>query len=213
MKKEKRKRKFSHMAMRASWLLLAFGTSTTFACVAPDCDRVDSGTCVNACCRLGWSVPFPPKIAVSMVAAALAANGPDGRYYSVEGNAVQPWNSATTWVVQGIHTTMKHIYNDTLNIAAEVVSGGDPTAGPSIVHTFSHSQDFIGGNFAYGDYGQNYKNIVVLMQSVFGDAVRKTEEWSAGWGCPPPKNVSASAAAAEAEHLLILGIGELGRRY
>ena len=166
------------LALLLSALLLATPAS---ACAPPDCERTDHGTCVNACCKLHWTVSQAPKTAVELIAAALAKGGPDGRFITVEGNAVQPYSSATSWVVQGVHTTPKRTYNDTLHLAAYT----DTETGVTTVATFSHSQDFIKGNFAYGDYGQNYKNIVVLMESVFGAAVRKTEAWQEGWGCAP----------------------------
>ena len=175
------------LALLLSALLLATPAS---ACAPPDCERTDHGTCVNACCKLHWTVPQAPHAAVLLIAAALAKGGPDGRFITVEGNAVQPYSSATSWVVQGVHTTPKRTYNDTLHLAAYT----DTETGTTTLATFSHSQDFIKGNFAYGDYGQNYKNIVVLVESVFGAAVRKTEAWQEGWGCAP---VNASTTGGE----------------
>ena len=55
-----------------------------------------------------------PKDLIMAIAVLVAKGGPDGRYIPVEGNAVQPWNSDTSWVVQAIHTTAKGTYNDTL---------------------------------------------------------------------------------------------------
>ena len=86
--------------------------------------------------------------------ALLEAKGPDGRYALIADgvSGYQPWKSADTFVIQASHETAKHIYKDILHISAEA---GDKYQ--SIVHAFSHSQDVIRGNFAYGDYGQNYK--------------------------------------------------------
>ena len=46
------------------WALLA-STLTTLAtaCVPPDCDRVDLGSCVNACCKLAWRLPSVEPLA------------------------------------------------------------------------------------------------------------------------------------------------------
>ena len=86
--------------------------------------------------------------------AILKANGPDGRYALIADgvSGYQPWKSDDTYVIQASHETAKHIYKDMLHISAEA---GQKYK--SIVHAFSHSQDVINGNFAYGDYGQNYK--------------------------------------------------------
>ena len=84
----------------------------------------------------------------------LKGKGPDGRYALIADgvDGYQPWKSLDTYVIQASHATAKHIYTDILHIAAE--AGKDYK---SIVHAFSHSQDVIDKNFAYGDRGQNYK--------------------------------------------------------
>ena len=162
---------------------------------------------------------MPPNQAINKIAAVIATGGPDSRYLTVEANAVQPWNSLDSFVVQAVHTTAKHIYNDTMHFAGEVkeTASGNHTT----LHAFSHSQDFIKGNFAYGDHGQNYscvheccrthapssrhftqfthapvcaafllpENLVLLLGDVFGESIRATEMWTAGNGCPPPSEV------------------------
>jgi len=144
------------------------------ACVPPDCDRPDLGTCVNACCKLRFVfADTNAKPLVTMLAQSIAAGGPDGRYYSVENNTVQPWSSATDFVVQAIHGSAKHLYNDTLHFAVQDEGEG------SALFAFSHSQDFIAGNFAFGDHGQNYKNLVTLVKALKLKYVEKTL-----MGCP-----------------------------
>ena len=88
---------------------------------------------------------------------------------------MQPYSSSTDFVVQAIHQTAKHTYNDTLHFA---VSPGTKSKFVT-VHAFSHSQDFIQGNFAYGDHGQNYKNLKTLIKSTGFDFSEESL-----FGCP-----------------------------
>mmetsp|Transcript_86149 Transcript_86149/g.171050 ORF Transcript_86149/g.171050 Transcript_86149/m.171050 type:complete len:177 (-) Transcript_86149:138-668(-) len=145
------------------------------ACVPPDCDRPDLGTCVNACCKLQFSFSgLSGKALVSRLAQSIATGGPDGRYHPVENNTVQPWSSETDFVVQAVHSTAKYLYNDTLHLA---VQHSFPNS--AVLFAFSHSQDFIKGNFAFGDHGQNYKNLVGLVKGLKLQYVEKTL-----MGCP-----------------------------
>jgi hypothetical protein len=52
-----------------------------------------------------------------------------------------------------------------------------------VVEGFSHSQDVVEDNFAYGDHGQNYKNLVQLVHDLpsLKGAVQTTV-----FGCPEP---------------------------
>jgi hypothetical protein len=150
------------------------------SCVPPDCDRPDPGTCVNACCKLQFKFKQndTPEVLVNKIAAIIKTGGPDSRYMAVENNTVQPWNSATSFVVQAEHATAKKLYTDSMHFAATTDKAGD-----TILLAFSHSQDFIDGNFAYGDHGQNYKNIVTLVKALG----MKFEE-STLMGCPKATN-------------------------
>jgi hypothetical protein len=177
----------------ASTLLLGI-VVFSLACVAPNCDRPDKGTCVNACCKLQFQIngdaAGSPAMLVKQIAASLAKGGPDGRYFSVENNTIQPWSSANDVVIQAIHTTVKHTYNDTVHFAISPPAGQGHDA--ITLHAFSHSQDFIAGNFAYSDRGQNYKNIVTLVQSL---NLPYTE--STVFGCPEPAAVKPLPAEVE----------------
>eukprot|EP00747_Dinoflagellata_sp_TGD_P215290 gnl/TRDRNA2_/TRDRNA2_88006_c0_seq1.p1 gnl/TRDRNA2_/TRDRNA2_88006_c0~~gnl/TRDRNA2_/TRDRNA2_88006_c0_seq1.p1 ORF type:complete len:183 (-),score=22.28 gnl/TRDRNA2_/TRDRNA2_88006_c0_seq1:185-733(-) len=158
------------------------------ACVPPDCDRPDFGTCVNACCRLDFSMSglqTSAKELVDALATAIKEGGPDHRYFAVENNTVQPWSSNNDFVVQAIHETAKHLYNDTLHFAVSPPAGQGHDA--VTLHAFSHSQDFIKGNFAYGDHGQNYKNIVTLVKSLGIDYTETTV-----FGCPASNSAATT---------------------
>ena len=130
-------------------LTLLSWSVTVSGCVAPDCDRFDPGTCVNACCKLSYHIPDTnPKQVIEALFDSISEGGPDSRSFST--GPVQPWSSETNYVVQAIHETEKHIYNDTLHFSTDVANDGHGTT----LLAFSHSQDFIPGNFAYGDNGQ-----------------------------------------------------------
>ena len=53
----------------------------TAGCVPPDCERVDEGSCLNACCKLQWELPSISALDFAQnVSALLASGGPDGRF-------------------------------------------------------------------------------------------------------------------------------------
>ena len=74
---------------------------------------------------------------------------------------VQPWSTDDNFVIQSIHSTLSYMYNDTLHLAIEDYNKKDVYYNEeedklsntnSILHAFSHSQDYIKDNFAYGTY-------------------------------------------------------------
>eukprot|EP00040_Diaphanoeca_grandis_P038628 m.256924 g.256924 ORF g.256924 m.256924 type:complete len:177 (+) comp34830_c0_seq1:1-531(+) len=166
----------STMAMLHSFIALALVT-LTFACVAPDCDRPDFGTCGNACCKL--MITFPGTPASKLVATlndTLDNGGPDGRYSKsdlYEGVAgfanLKPF-AIDVYIGQAHHLTEKKTFTDTINfnVANNMDADGQLKA-------FSISQ--IGG--AYGDSGQNFKNIIGLVK---GTGLKYTI--TSNEGCP-----------------------------
>ena len=149
---------------------------STAACVPPDCDRQDLGSCVNACCKLQWEVASPVWALAVKIENFLQVQGADGRYTLHQNQpSIQPWNSNTTFVLQGTHVSQKETYVDVLHIAVA------PSPTGATVYAFSHSQDFIAGNFAYSDRGQNYKNLALLIKSL---GLKYTEKTL--FGCPIP---------------------------
>jgi len=139
------------------------------SCVPPDCDRPDFGTCGNACCSL--LVHFPNTSSVALMQAlnsTLAQGGPDGRFHLMSTFETAPYPGfadlrpfhpeQVSFLGQAWHATQKLTFNDTLNL---LILKESPHA---TLRAFSTSQ--IGG--AYGDGGQNYKNIAVLLKSLPG---------------------------------------------
>ncbi|GAB5369989.1 hypothetical protein AAMO2058_001453500 [Amorphochlora amoebiformis] len=146
-----------------SYLALAVAVAC-MACVPPDCDRNDCGSCGNACCKLNFMFPKHSNVEVAQAINSTIQNGgPDGRYFAsplaegVVGVAPLPPVVNVSFIGQAIHTTAKRIYNDTINFAVQ-----RSTVLPTEVMVFSTSQ--IGG--ALCDAGQNFKNIVTVMKSV-----------------------------------------------
>ena len=149
------------MSMRL--LLLGLVIHAAVSCEPPDCDRVDLGSCVGACCKVTWTLPHEasPESAINKVAAFLTSQGADGRYTIQQNHpTIQPYKSKTTFVVQGHHITQNLTYVDSLHFASDTSDKGVK------IYAFSHSQDYILGNFAYSDRGQNYKNLAMLIKSL-----------------------------------------------
>jgi len=180
---------------RALFLSLILGAlAVSHGCTPPDCDRPDFGTCVNACCKVKFTIEtwfVTAADVVKEIAAQIASGGPDGLYLPVENNTVQPYSSATDFVVQAIHQTAKHTYSDTLHFAVSPGTTNPPQF--VTVHAFSHSQDFIQGNFAYGDHGQNYKNLKTLILGTGFDFSEKSL-----FGCPANSSSVSEAGKVEA---------------
>eukprot|EP00471_Norrisiella_sphaerica_P008144 CAMPEP_0184503826 /NCGR_PEP_ID=MMETSP0113_2-20130426/52114_1 /TAXON_ID=91329 /ORGANISM="Norrisiella sphaerica, Strain BC52" /LENGTH=195 /DNA_ID=CAMNT_0026893383 /DNA_START=117 /DNA_END=704 /DNA_ORIENTATION=- len=148
-------------------MLLYGGLGRVKACVAPDCDHPDKGSCGTACCKLSFTMADKSEYEVALAFNQSIINGgPDSRFYEVElaegvRNVadLRPFNVGVSFIGQTVHTTAKRLYNDTINFTISRSEGNNG----SYVKVFSISQ--IGG--AYGDEGQNFKNIAVLMKSVF----------------------------------------------
>ena len=135
------------------------------ACVPPDCDRPDFGTCGNACCKLLLQFPNTSSLALmTALNTSLAGGGPDGRFKLMPTDEnpygfadLRPYHpDQVSFLGQASHLTEKHTYTDTINL---LLLKEAPSA---TLKAFSTSQ--IGG--AYGDAGQNYKNIAVLLKAL-----------------------------------------------
>ena len=176
------------MATRPLALLLA---PLALACVPPDCDHVDEGSCVNACCKLSWDLPgVDARAFIENVSSLLSAGGPDGRFARYDNlPPVQMWAHQGTYVVQGNHTTEKGTY------ARPRPGRGRADRGRrrARVRAFSHSQDLIPGEFAWSDFGQNYKNLALIIQAA---GVAEYDETTL-FGCPPPPAAAPAPLPSE----------------
>ncbi|XP_064600882.1 uncharacterized protein LOC135467051 [Liolophura sinensis] len=142
----------------------------TKGCEPPDCDRKDCGSCGNACCAIEIHWPAQTEDIYKTMMGGLTNGGPDSRYTFKGGYDLRKDKAKADFILQGWHTTLKNHYNDTLDFT--LVPTNDTY---SIVNAFSISQIAT----AYCDAGQNYKNIIALMNS-FGVEY----QWVVVHGCP-----------------------------
>lgn len=134
-----------------------------------DCANIDFGTCGNACCKLDFKVSGNTDFVKDTLNKTLADGGPDG-FYELQvtdqgtlgfGDLKQFGSPmGADWIGHVFHTCSgpKH-YVDTVNFNIKQISDD-----VSKVRAFSTSQ--VGG--AFGDSGQNYKNIMMAMKAAFG---------------------------------------------
>ncbi|XP_064382650.1 uncharacterized protein LOC135331434 [Halichondria panicea] len=133
--------------------LLAVGA---YACQPPDCDHPDCGSCANACCSIDFMFEKGPDDVFNTLMDSLKKGGADGRYKFVNSTDYRKDNISVQYQLQGIHSTLVHHYNDTLDF---LVEKADTKA---VLKAFSISR--IEG--AYCDAGQNYKNLVGLVKGL-----------------------------------------------
>lgn len=170
---------------------------------APDCGNVDKGSCGNACCKLAFVVGEDPATAAGLLNRSLAGGGPDGLFtpqMTAEGTLgfadLRPFNQSVDFIGQVHHMTSgpSH-FNDTIDFTVaprECVGGLPCSAEGSIIRVFSTS--LIAG--AFGDNGQNYKNIALVMKNIawktppaFGADAHQDAS------CPPPAGERAEGKA------------------
>jgi len=139
-----------------------------------DCQNGDHGSCGNACCSLTVTLTVSATEAYNVLSSSFDTGGPDGQFTKnpmAEGGfgfanltGLPPvssgFGSGDAFIGQLNHMTTggKYHFNDTVNFNIVDSEGG------ATMNAFSTS--LIGG--AYGDAGQGYKNLMMLL-SVFGD--------------------------------------------
>jgi hypothetical protein len=172
------------MALFRSLLVLLCLTSVSSCPDEELCAYEDCGSCGNACCRLDFAVSETASEAMLLLNASLLSGGADGRYtaqFTAEGVTgfadLRPYNHDADYIGQAIHTTYSpYYYNDSISIT---INPPTDDVNTTVIRAFSYS--LIAG--AYCDNGQNYYNIVNLIQSI---------DWAKGFiisgdgSCPPP---------------------------
>jgi len=131
----------------------------------PDCEKVDMGSCGNACCAVEVATKMDPKALYSAVARFLRSGGDTASFKLVPGEmpfGEHPPDDLTSlslgdwkYVFQGQHTTSGRGYVDTLNL--NIRSNGTS----SVLRAFSAS-DVHG---ALGDAGQNFKTLAYILDA------------------------------------------------
>ena len=141
--------------------------SAVMACDEARCNHPDYGSCGNACCKLSFNIPASTFEVMNKLNTTIFAGGPDGLYIpqmTAEGTAsFADFRSRTPpppvdFIGQTWHTTKSGVYNDTINFTLTA-------EGEEATHLLAFSTSQIAG--AYGDAGQNYFNIVQLIQSLW----------------------------------------------
>merc|ERR1719410_978675 len=169
--------------------LLTFCLSVAIGCQPPDCDRPDFGSCGNACCNMEYHFhEMTPRDLYESMQKVFEDGGPDGRYSlqtMADGTTgwtdLSKYNLNVTYIGQVWHTTKVKGYNDTIDMT---IGGRQMPGGGSTLKIFSISQ--IGG--AYGDAGQNYKNVVQVVKALDLGRDKRYEEVNV-MGCPKPKDI------------------------
>jgi len=166
-----------------------------------DCQNVDYGSCGGACCELDFlTYRYKPQYSPDYTIVELVQHlngtlhgghggGPDHAYapqMTAEGTSgfgsLVPLGSpmGVHYIGQTFHTTVGG-YTDTINFNIRTLPSGQ-------LMIRAHSRSQIGGAFA--DNGQNYKNIVGLMQDAFGSGsfgnIGSSFVMSAHSSCLPP---------------------------
>lgn len=164
--------------------LLALLVAAT-ACPDPDlCANADCGSCGNACCNITVAVTEATATTMSMLNASIVSGGPDGAYkaqMTYEGTLgfadLRAYSKPVDFIGQAIHTTTgENHFEDSVSFTiAPTASGGS--------HIQAFSLSLIAG--AYCDEGQNYYNIMHLVDSL--DWLSTPEVTFSGSCLPPAK--------------------------
>ncbi|XP_065890748.1 uncharacterized protein [Dysidea avara] len=165
--------------MKVVVLLLCSLILLVHSCQPPDCDHPDCGTCANACCAIDFHFDIPPLTVNNAMIEYLKKGGADGRYRFTGVYDLRPYGEKdhSQFIMQGIHSTLVHHYNDTLNFL--VISPNNKT---TTVRAFSTSQIAT----AYCDEGQNYKNLVGYVKGL-SQTYNVKYEMDVNFGCKVEK--------------------------
>lgn len=132
------------------------------------CANEDCGSCGNSCCKLQVTVSEDTATAMAKLNATMDG-GPDGHYtlsVTYEGPTgfadLRPYDKPVDFLGQATHMTYApNYFNDTLDFTIAPTEDGG-----SLIQAFSISQ--IAG--AYCDEGQNYFNLVQVLNAVDWDS-------------------------------------------
>lgn len=167
--------------------LFALSISLTLSCKPdePGCERVDCGTCGNACCKLRYEFPHTTDAQHlrDNLFKTLSNGGPDQRYAlqaTAEGtfgfadlrqfNVTRNGNTYL-YLGQADHQTEDCPYHDLINF--DIYQRGEAL----FLEVFSISKQ--AGSLC--DIGQNYKNIYDVIKKAGIDVAEETV-----FGCPKP---------------------------
>jgi len=153
-------------------LLFIIGISHVNACTLDGCDHPDCGSCGNACCSLLITVQESTESVMHKLNASITEEGgPDQLYIpmmtasgTMTFSDLRQYGAGADFLGQALHTTINGKYNDTVNFSLSPTTKKKKKKG-TIISAFSIS-DIAG---AYCDSGQNYWNILQLIEGIQWD--------------------------------------------
>mmetsp|Transcript_48198 Transcript_48198/g.55664 ORF Transcript_48198/g.55664 Transcript_48198/m.55664 type:complete len:350 (-) Transcript_48198:54-1103(-) len=155
-------------------LLIGIGTSNHVkACTLDGCDHPDCGSCGNACCSLLITVNESTEAVMHKLNQSITEEGgPDQLYLpmmtaggTMTFSDLRQYGAGADFLGQALHTTINGKYNDTINFSLSpttIAWGNKKKKKGTIISAFSIS-DIAG---AYCDSGQNYWNILQLIEGI-----------------------------------------------
>jgi len=162
-------------------LLIGTGTSHVNACTLDGCDHPDCGSCGNACCSLLITVQESTEAVMHKLNQSITEEGgPDQLYIpmmtasgTLTFSDLRQYGAGADFLGQALHTTLNGKYNDTVNfsLSPTTIAGNHKNKEKNkkrkgtIISAFSIS-DIAG---AYCDSGQNYWNILQLIEGIQWD--------------------------------------------
>ena len=158
--------------MKIFLLVAVVFISAVYTCEAPDCDNVDLGSCGNACCLMEYYLEESPEVVADLLRQKLDQGGLDGRFDLERMNdgsrGIIDYSRADAPFFMGKfkHHTASFKYVDDISLQWE------PSTAEGLTKLRAFSISLIGG--AYGDAGQNFKNIHLFMKTFFEDMYEPT---------------------------------------
>mmetsp|Transcript_8424 Transcript_8424/g.9801 ORF Transcript_8424/g.9801 Transcript_8424/m.9801 type:complete len:252 (+) Transcript_8424:31-786(+) len=195
-------------------LLLLITTSlisSCGACTLEGCDHPDCGSCGNACCELEITVNGESTESVmNKLNNSITDGGPDNLYIpmmtasgTLTFSDLRQYGADADFLGQALHTTLNGKYNDTVNLSLSpttILDNNNNSINATVIAAFSISE--IAG--AYCDFGQNYWNILQLVQGIQWesgtlDVDQQVEH--VGKSCPAsPSNEETNNTSSEDEN-------------
>ena len=157
-------------------LLLLIATTSIISscegCTLDGCDHPDCGSCGNSCCSLLITVKESTESVMNQLNKSITEGGPDNLYIpmmtaggTLTFSDLRQYGLGADFNGQAVHTTLNGKYNDTVNLSLSpttILDKNNNNINATVIAAFSISE--IGG--AYCDSGQNYWNILQLVQGI-----------------------------------------------
>ncbi|OEU14361.1 hypothetical protein FRACYDRAFT_240901 [Fragilariopsis cylindrus CCMP1102] len=146
--------------------------SSCEGCTLDGCDHPDCGSCGNSCCSLLITVKESTESVMNQLNKSITEGGPDNLYIpmmtaggTLTFSDLRQYGLGADFNGQAVHTTLNGKYNDTVNFSLSpttILDKNNNNINATVIAAFSISE--IAG--AYCDSGQNYWNILQLVQGI-----------------------------------------------